>query len=295
MNFSTRADVDVSGTDVPMIENIHAVGTQWRFGELVVGAYRLEALGNDAHPQASVQSPQEDSINVVFILKGAVHVTVDGSTFVFVAGAGLVLPTNELPAFFCIETSDVLAVSLKGAEASALFGMVPNRPTAIAAAVIATHPALEFLLALVATAERHPIRTPPAGVIIAKLIASLLDADQDWHTRPHDPKVSEVLTLIDRRHTDPTFDAKAIARHFRATLPDLELLLDGQYGGRRPSDVLLERRLVSAMTLLHPDGALSAEQIAFRSGFASVTQLDEAIDGVYGLNTETLLAIQQPA
>jgi AraC-like DNA-binding protein len=305
VNFSTHATIDVVGRAAREVELLppqaktedvfHATGTQWQFGEILVGDFRLEAFGDDRHPQGPPRYPTEQAVNVVFICEGTAHVSLAGSTFVFVAGSGVVLPTNELPAFYCTVPTRILAVSLRGPDAFVLSGLIPEQPTAIAAAVIGTHPALEFLLALVATAQKHPIKTPPAGAIIAKLVASMLGADLDWHTRPNDPAVTEVLTLIDERFKDPAFDVKAIARHLHITTRDLELLFDRQYGGRRPSDVLLERKLVAAMTLLHPDSACSAEQIAARSGFATVAALDEAIDSVYGLDTKTLLAIQSPA
>lgn len=271
--------------------SFRATGTQVQFGDVLVSDLELAVAEHDREPETPGTYPREGAINVVFVLEGAAHVTLADSTFIFVAGAGIVLPSNVLPPFFCTEPSRVLVVSLAGPDSRELTGLVPERPTAIAAAVIATHPTLGFLLALVGTARQHPIRTPPAGAIIAKLVASLLDADQDWHTRPNHPQVSEVLSVIDERHADATFDTKALARHLHTTPRDLDGLLNDHHGGRRAIDILLERRLVTALTLLHPGTTQSAEEIALRSGFASVAHLDGAIDTVYGLDTRTLLAI----
>lgn len=301
MSNSTRALIDVTVTagseDEPQPaervaeDAFRATGTQWQFGEVLVSDLRLEASAHGMRSQTPDRYPQERAVNVVFVLEGAAHVTLQDATFIFVAGAGVVLPSNELPPFFCTEPSRVLVVSLAGPDARELSGLIPERPTAIAAAVIATHPTLGFLLALMSTARQHPIRTPPAGAIIAKLVASLLDADHDWHTRPNHPRVAEVLALIDQRHADPTFDTKALARHLHTTPREIELLFLDVHGGQRPSDILLERRLVAAMTLLHPGTSQTAEEIATRSGFTSAGHLDTAIDGVYGLDTKTLLAL----
>jgi AraC-like DNA-binding protein len=266
-------------------------GAQWQFGNVLISDVLLQPGQSDDRLRADLLPPRSD-VNLVFVLEGAVQVQLDGGTFVFVAGAGIVLPSNELPAFTCTTAGRVLVVSLAD-HSRRLRETVPERPTAIAAAVIETHPTLGFLLALVDTARRHPIKTPPAGSIIVKLCAALLDADQDWHTRPHDAQVAEILELIDKRHSDQAFDIKAVARHLRVTPRDVSAVLEHRHGGRQVDDILLERRLVAAMTLLHPGKSrASAEQIAARSGFPSVTFLDSALGGVYGLDTGTLLEIR---
>ncbi|RFA22760.1 helix-turn-helix domain-containing protein [Subtercola boreus] len=302
LEFSTTMPVELSGPEGlaslgPSVQAQDAPefavrGTRCTFGRSTIADLTLTSFDHDAAIGVPVGFPNPASLSLVFVVEGMAEVVTEGSRYFYTAGSAAVQPAHTTPRVICRQSTRLLSVSFD-AGSSDFDGMLPERFTAISASVVRTHPAVPFFLALATVMKTHPIRTEPAATILTRLVAGLLSADQDWHTRPDRPVLSHILDLIAEHHTDPSFDRKSLARQNKTTARALDEMLQ-QTGWKTAEELITERRLITAVPLLRPGTLPEVESIAERCGFPSREAFETIVERVYGVNASALLTLNQP-
>jgi AraC-like DNA-binding protein len=276
------------------VDRFRVSGTQWGFGRSTVTELTLSSFEHSLTPGTPLGFPVLGSVSIVYILGGSAHVVIAGSSYYFGEGTAAVLSMDQLPRVICGAPVRLLIVSVE-TQTAELTALLPDRFSSMAAAVVRTHPALTYFLALIASARSHRISTELTAAIIASLLKGLLVSDRNWHTRSARPGLTQLLDLISTRHADLLFDRRLLARAADMSVRRLDRLLLDLGEDKSATELIDERRMITAMTLLRPESMLSIERIAERCGFVSSGALDTAVERVYGVTATALLQSQRPA